>query len=168
MNTQKDLHDIAWYLIQCKPRQENRASEHLVRQGFECFSPTLRVESLISGKLKSQIQPLFPGYLFTRVKAQDNWAALHSTRGVNRIVSFCGRPSRVDDAIIDGLQQRSAEAPEVSYLRAGDEVRVKLGDNSTLDAIFVSMDGAQRVTLLLGMMNRKQPVTVPLAALCAH
>ncbi len=168
MNTQKDLHDIAWYLIQCKPRQENRAREHLVRQGFECFSPTLTVESLTSGKLKSHVQPLFPGYLFTRVKAQDNWTALHSTRGVTRIVGFCGRPCRVDDSIIEGLQKRCAGEPEIRYWSAGDKVKVKLGDQSALDAIFVSMDGDERVVLLLAMMNREQPVSVPLANLCAH
>ena len=168
MNTQKDLHDIAWYLVQCKPRQEIRASTHLVRQGFECFSPTLTVESLNAGKLKSQVQPLFPGYLFARVKAQDNWTALHSTRGVTRIVGFCGRPCRVDDSIIEDLRQRSASETEVLCWNAGDKVRVQLGDQSALDAIFVSMDGAERVVLLLAMMNREQPVSVPLANLCAR
>lgn len=46
MNNHREMPEVAWYLIQCKPRQENRAGEHLARQGFESFSPTTRVEKL--------------------------------------------------------------------------------------------------------------------------
>ena len=28
-----------WYVIQCRARQEERALEHLERQGFECYRP---------------------------------------------------------------------------------------------------------------------------------
>lgn len=37
---------------------------------------------------------MFPGYLFAKIKAPDNWSALHSTRCVSRVASFYGQASR--------------------------------------------------------------------------
>ena len=28
-----------WYLLQCKPRQDERAEENLLRQGYHCYRP---------------------------------------------------------------------------------------------------------------------------------
>ena len=33
----------AWYLLQCKPKQDERAEEHLQRQGYACFRSTYRL-----------------------------------------------------------------------------------------------------------------------------
>jgi len=36
--------NLRWYLIHCKPRQDERASENLVRQSFHCYRPVRQVE----------------------------------------------------------------------------------------------------------------------------
>ena len=163
MSIQMELPEIAWYLLQCKPRQDARAQEHLTRQGFECFNPSTLIQIIKHGSMKQKIQPLFPGYIFVRVKAEDNWTALQSTRGVTRIVAFCGKPCRVSDDIITHLRERCAKAVETQALTPGDHIHVKVGPYAELDAIFLSMDGEQRVMLLLNVLNRQQGVKVPLA-----
>lgn len=163
MNTQMELPEIAWYLLQCKPRQDVRAHEHLTRQGFECFNPSILVQTLKRGSMQQKTQPLFPGYIFVRVKAEDNWTALHSTRGVTRIVGFCGKPCKVSDQIITHLQDRCAKAEETRALNPGDRIHIKVGPYAELDAVFVSMDGEKRVMLLLNVLNREQVVKVPLS-----
>lgn len=162
MNTRMELPEIAWYLLQCKPRQDFRAHEHLTRQGFECFNPSVPLQTLKAGTIKQKIQPLFPGYLFVRVKADDNWTALHSTRGVTRIVAFCGKPCKVQDDIVQHLQDRCATVEETHALKPGDRIHVRVGPYAELDAIFVAMEGDQRVVLLLNVLNREQRVRVPL------
>ncbi len=163
MNTQMALPDIAWYLLQCKPRQDFRAQEHLNRQGFECFNPSFMVETIKAGVIKQKLQPLFPGYIFVRVKAEDSWTSLHSTRGVTRVVAFCGKPCRVDDQIVAHLKARCDSSDDTKALNPGDHIQVKIGPFAELDAIFVSMDGDQRVMLLLTVLNREQLVKVPLS-----
>lgn len=165
MNTHVPLPDIAWYLVQCKARQDARAQEHLLRQGFDCFCPTLNVEILKGGKLRRLSQPMFPGYLFVHFRAQDNWTALRSTRGVTRVVSFSGTPSQVPDSIVEHLRQRCAEAGECAALKPGDRVHVRLGPYAEMDAIFLAMDGEQRVLLLLNILNRQQQVSLPVCHL---
>ena len=167
MNKHVLLPDIAWYLVQCKARQDGRAREHLLRQGFDCFCPTLKVESLKGGKLRRLALPMFPGYLFVHIRAQDNWTALRSTRGVTRVVSFSGAPSQVPDSIVDHLRQRCDEAGECAALNRGDRVQVRVGPYAEMDAIFLAMDGEQRVTLLFNILNRQQQVSIPISHLVA-
>lgn len=56
-----------WYLIFTKPRQEYRALENLQYQGFECYLPLLLSETVVSGVMALEHQPLFPRYLFIRL-----------------------------------------------------------------------------------------------------
>src|SRR5699024_5665260 len=77
-----------WYLIQTRPRQEARAHEHLANQGFEVFYPRLTVARLNKGQESQRQEPLFPNYLFVRLRAgTDNWSPIRSTRGVLRMVT---------------------------------------------------------------------------------
>ncbi|WP_150301460.1 transcription termination/antitermination NusG family protein [Pseudomonas profundi] len=91
MNNHREMPEVAWYLLQRKPRQVGRAGEHRAHQGFECLEPSLRVDELHAGKVKRIAQPMFPGYLFARIKAQDNWTALPLTRCVSRVLNTRGQ-----------------------------------------------------------------------------
>jgi transcriptional antiterminator RfaH len=163
LNTQMKLPEIAWYLLQCKSRQDARAHENLTRQGFEFFNPSIKVQTLKRGSIQQKTQPLFPGYIFVRVKAEDNWTALRSTRGVTRIVAFCGKPCRVSDDIIVHLRDHGAKAKETRALNPGDRIHIKVGPYAELDAVFMSMDGEERVMLLLNVLNRQQVVNASLS-----
>ncbi|WP_336512650.1 transcription/translation regulatory transformer protein RfaH [Stutzerimonas stutzeri] len=165
MDRHIDLPTKAWYLLQCKPRQDARAQEHLARQGFECFAPTVMVQRLSAGKVREQSQPLFPGYVFVRMGTQDSWLSLRSTRGVNRVVSFCGQPCLVQDAIVDQLRQRCATAAPSPVLVSGDRVQVRVGACTEMEAIFLAMDGEERVMLLLNVLNRQHQIQVGLASI---
>lgn len=151
-----------WYLLQCKPRQDARALDHLERQGFECYAPIYRVQTISTGKLRVKEQPLFPGYVFIRMGLDDSWMALRSTRGVSRVVAFCGHPCQVSDSIIEHLKQRCTTTGTQRALNPGDRVNIQIGEFADMDAIFLSMDGDERVTLLLSVLNRQQRVQVRL------
>lgn len=154
----------AWYLVQCKPRQDERAQGHLERQGYKCFRPLRSYECIVRGCPQVSVQSLFPGYLFIALAADANWAPLRSTRGVSRVVGFGGAPAEVDARLISWLQQRPEQEP-APVLQEGQSVRISEGDYAELDAIFMAMDGDERVILLLNLLNRQQRVSVPLAGI---
>jgi transcriptional antiterminator RfaH len=154
----------AWYLVHCKPRQDERAEEHLVRQGYVCYRPQHTCERVVRGRRQAVVESLFPGYLFIQLAADANWVPLRSTRGVSRIVAFGGMPLRLDNSLIVHLQQRTA-LPVKPTLEAGDSVRITEGGFAELEAIFVAMDGEHRVLLLLNMLSRQQQVSVPLVSI---
>lgn len=155
----------AWYLIQCKPRQDERAEENLVRQGYLCYRPMHTCERLVRAKRQTVVESLFPGYLFIQLSAADNWAPLRSTRGVSRVVSFGNQPLAVDPGLIAQLQQRCSAAPTSQILESGDKVRIDNGPFADLEAIFLSMDGNERVVLLMNILHREQKVRVPLSSI---
>src|SRR3981081_4385830 len=126
-----------WYLIQCRPRQDERALQHLERQAFECYLPVRPVERWRNGRKCKVPAPLFPRYLFIRLDSvNDNWYPILSTRGVNRIVRFNERPLPVRDDIIEGIRARLADRVEEPYLKPGERVQIMEGAFSQLEAIF--------------------------------
>ncbi|MHC8387664.1 transcription/translation regulatory transformer protein RfaH [Pseudomonas sp. MDT2-39-1] len=150
----------AWYLVQCKPRQDERAEEHLTRQGYECNRPVCRRERTVRGQRTYLQESLFPGYLFINLPDESNWAPLRSTRGVNRVVSFGGKPLAVSQDLITQLQNR-VENSKPAFI-AGERVQILEGGLGALDAIFMSADGEERVILLVNLLHRQQTVSIPL------
>lgn len=155
---------VAWYLVHCKPRQDERAEEHLARQGYAYYRPQIQCERLLRGRRQTVVESLFPGYLFIQLNPDDNWAPLRSTRGVNRLVSFGGYPLEVPQTLMDSLRQRTLTEPK-PLLQPGDRVRIVNGSFADVEAIFLSMDGEERVFLLMHMLNREQRLSLPLASL---
>lgn len=153
----------AWYVVQCKPRQNFRAEDNLKNQGYTCFHPIVGVERIRNGKRCVVDEPLFPGYLFIYLDTHvDNWSPIRSTRGVSRVVTFNGRPVPVEPALIDGIRGRLVEPMrEGACLRAGDALRMVSGPFSGFDAVFQSFDGDERVVILLQLLQRTQSVVVP-------
>ncbi|WP_029866953.1 transcription/translation regulatory transformer protein RfaH [Pseudomonas kilonensis] len=151
-----------WYLVQCKPRQDERAEDNLSRQGYECARPMCRRERVVRGQRQISIESLFPGYLFIRMSDNSSWAPLRSTRGIARVVAFGGQPLRVADELIYQLRQRSESEIKKNF-SCGDNVLILGSGLSEIDAVFMAMDGAERVILLVNMLNRQQQISVPLA-----
>ena len=152
------------YLIQCKPKQDARAQEHLHRQAFTCFRPTHCVTRLRAGRKQQQVESLFPGYLFIQLdQVKDNWHPIRSTRGVNQLVCFGEQPAAIADELIERLKQRqdSPQPPEPS-LSTGDRIRIKIGNLKELEAIFLAKDGTERVLILLQLLQRQHTLSVPL------
>jgi transcriptional antiterminator RfaH len=157
---------LRWYLVRCKPNEDERARENLERQGFECFRPVRPVrpvERRRHGRKCHGMEALFPRYLFIHLDSvHDNWYPIRSTRGVNQIVRFNEHPLPVGDAIIEEIRARLAgtQAPE-PYLKPGQRVEITEGAFRQLEAIFVSSSGDERVVLLLQIMQTEQKLEFP-------
>jgi transcriptional antiterminator RfaH len=153
-----------WYLVQCRARQEERALEHLERQGFECYRPLYDRERIRRGRKVLTQAALFPGYLFIRLdRIHDNWLPICSTRGVIQIVRFNAYPLPVADDIIERIRRRIASGPlREPYLKTGERVVITQGSFSGIEAIFVACDGDERVMLLLNILQSEQTLSFPI------
>lgn len=153
----------AWYLLQCKAHQDSRAEDNLLRQDYVTFRPQLITQRLLRGKRQDVLESLFPGYLFIQLSHQSNWSALRSTRGVSRVVNFNQGPAAVADQVIEHLRARCSGEMNSHVFKAGDKLQIIQGPLNTLEGIFLSMDGTERVMILLQLLSREQPVRVPLS-----
>lgn len=99
MNKHRDLDVVAWYFIQSEPRQQNSAGAQRVAQGSECFDPQMRVGKLHAGQVKQE-QSMRSGFpLIKKIKAQDSWSAIQSTRGESRVAGLCPQARPVNGDI---------------------------------------------------------------------
>ena len=153
-----------WYLVQCKPKQDERAEENLVRQGYECSRPLCSREKLLRGKSRLVQESLFPGYLFIHMPLSANWAPLRSSRGVARVVAFGGQPLPVSQQLVEQLQAR-AQSSVLCAFKPGQTVTLNDEGFTGIESIFMSMDGEERVILLINLMNRQQKISLPLASI---
>ena|ERR1700732_2233122 len=153
-----------WYLVHCRARQEERALEHLERQGFECYRPLYEKERIRRGRKVLAPTALFPGYLFIRLdRIHDNWLPICSTRGVIQIVRFNEYPQPVADGIIEQIRRRIESQPlREPYLTAGERVVIAEGSFTGIEAIFVASDGDERVMLLLNILQSEQTLSFPI------
>lgn len=160
-----------WYVLQCKPRECERAVEQLANQGYQGFVPSMQREVLRRGKRTVVVEPLFPHYIFVQLSAKhDNWAPIRSTRGVAKVLRFGELPLAVPDAIVEALQVREAgqsagsENPTALF-GIGQEVHISDGPLAGLDAVVAARDGTERVVLLLKLLHQEQRVSVPIGSL---
>lgn len=155
-----------WYLLQTKPRDEQRACENLHRQGVEVYLPEITVEKVVRGKRKSTVVPLFPGYVFVLIPAELSHTSVRSTRGVTRFVSFGGEPSVVDAQLIVALKAglEVAQSRVISDLPAkGEQVEILDGPFRGLNGVFSQLDGEARAMILVDFMSTQVSASVPLA-----
>lgn len=153
------LSACAWYLVHTKPRQENTALTHLVRQGYGCYLPMLSLEKPRRGKLVIVTEPMFPGYLFVQLSSglsAQSWAPIRSTVGVRQLVRFGSHPAKVDAGLVETLRAREqAQLGQPSPLfQPGAHVQVTSGPFAGLDAIYQTTNAERRCMILLEILSK--------------
>ena len=153
----------AWHLLQCKPREEQRANTNLLNQGYTTFLAEVTESKKTSNGFKEVKTPLFPGYLFIKLNKQtDNWANIRSTRGVNKLVSFGLNPGVVPDTIIEAVkkQTKANNNKETYPFEKGDKVSIATGPFKELQAVFDVRNDQQRAWVFLELMGKWQRIAI--------
>jgi transcriptional antiterminator RfaH len=164
----------SWYAVHTKPRSEGVAREHLERQGFRCLFPRLRRTVRTREGLRARIESLFPRYVFILSDAAiQSLAPVRSTRGCVGLVRFGGEPARVPERVIASIRARMDSDDGVTRLDVpdlvpGQRVRITDGPLSGLDAVFRTLEGSERVRLLLDFLGQAREAVVPRAYLAAQ
>ncbi len=155
-----------WYAVYTKPKGEEIAQVNLERQGFVVYLPRLKEARRRRGRWVGVVEPLFPRYLFVRLELErDNIAPIRSTKGVTGLVRFGLGPAPVPEGFVESLQRAADEASgcqiiDCTLFKKGDEVKILEGPFAGCNAVFQGASGNERVTILLNLMGRDNPVTV--------
>lgn len=155
--------DINWFAVQCKPWHEPFGAETVETLGLESFFPQCQRNKKICGKMRSVIEPLFPGYFFARFCPRLSLQAIRYSRGVLRIVGAGDTPLAIEDEIIEGIRARRNEEGFVALSdppwRTGDRVMIEEGPFEGLTGIFqAELDGKDRILLLLEALGQARMV----------
>ena len=119
----------SWFAVQVTPRHEKKVDAILGLMLYEHFLPTHRAKRHWSDRVKTIEEPLFPGYLFVRIRPALVRSVL-MLPGVIRIVNFGGVPCPVPEEDITALRlvcHSKRDACAVPYLGPGKKVQVIAG-----------------------------------------
>ena len=160
-----------WYAVQTKPRQETLAADNLTRQGFITYLPLITQRKRRRNQWTHITEALFPRYLFIHADPdQQSLAPVRSTLGVAQLVRFGHLLRPVPDAIIAFLKQ--AENAQTGTRQdddwphqPGDRVEILNGPFAGLNGIFQTATGEERALVLLDLLGRQNPITVPIDAI---
>jgi transcriptional antiterminator RfaH len=144
-----------WYIVQTKPKQEDRAYYNLSTSGIETFLPKIikSIKNQFSGRSRHQLNPLFPQYIFAKFKVNEKLQQVRFTRGVRKIVSFGETLCPIDDDIITLIKERSQENDLINLedeFKPGDPVIVTKPYLQDFVGVFeANLNHSQRVSILL-------------------
>ena len=152
---------MQWYVVQTKPRQEERAQYFLADKGFEAYLPKMEVVSIRGDKRKLLEKPLFPSYIFTLFDQQESLAHVRWTKGVVKILPVSSRPQPVEKEIVKGIMKLAQKDGVIrkKSLKPRDKVRIVKGPFKDLLGIFEHWTSDQgRVRVLLSLINYQASV----------
>ena len=152
---------MSWFLFTCKPRDDVRAEQNLINQGYTCYRPVIQVTRTRRGKKQQTEESLFPRYIFVHLPDNEgNWRALLSTRGIAGVVRFGEQPTKIPQALIDEIktneQALKQSGTPVNALKTGDKVRITSGPFQFLEAVYQQSKGDDRVLVLLNILQQPQ------------
>ena len=140
------------------------AARNLARQGCDVFLPLMEQTRRTAQQFRTELRPLFPGYLFVGLQTQaPSWRTLNSTLGVARGVSLDGTYRPVPETLITQLQSQCDEAGVFraqDVFRSGDVVQIQTGPFASFLAEVENMAPDQRIWVLIDLMGQKSRVTV--------
>jgi transcription antitermination factor NusG len=151
-----------WFAIQVMPRHEKSVDRILEHKGCDHFLPTYRVSRKWSDRIKTVVEPLFPGYVFCR--SQSNlMAIIRGLPGIICIVAFGGIPHPIPDKEIEALQQivrGKQKYGVVPYLSVGQKVQVISGPLIGIIGIITQFKNHDRLVISLDAIMKSVSVEI--------
>jgi transcriptional antiterminator RfaH len=163
---------MSWYIVQVRVGRELAAAD-LLQKALHLIVYLPEVLQRWHGK--TQLGPLFPGYLFAHEDcARGSLAQVDSTPGCGHLLRFGSPMARtaeriaVADEVVELLRAKVQQLNQggglpAHHLHPGDQVQITAGPMEGLNAVFLGpLAPAARIQILLHFLGREQAVTVPL------
>jgi transcriptional antiterminator RfaH len=146
-----------WFVVNTKPKNEERAFTNLTSAGYGVLSPKIRLRKYKETGFIEQVEPLFPSYIFVKFDPVEDYYMIKYARGVRKIVSFAGKIVPLQDELIEFISHRLTDGVaqvEKKKFRKGEKVFIKEGPFKGLAGIFErEFEGEERVMILLEGIN---------------
>jgi transcriptional antiterminator RfaH len=155
-----------WFVVNTKPRNEERAASNLAGGDIEVLAPNLKLKKYKNGKLIEVIEPMFPNYIFVKFHPVDEFRLVKYTRGVKTIVHFGNKIMPIQDELIDFIRSRLVDGVatiQKKVFKKGEQVLIKDGPFKGLSGIFEKeLEGRERVMILLDSVQFAASIEIDL------
>ena len=149
-----------WYAVYTCANHEKRVADQFTGRGVEHFLPQYEsVRRWKDRKVRLQL-PLFPGYLFVRMAAQERLRVLQ-VPGVVRLVGFNGSPMPMPQEEIHRIREflgQGWRAEPHPYLQVGKRAHVVHGPLAGMEGIVVRRKNRSQLVLSFGLIQRSMAI----------
>jgi transcriptional antiterminator RfaH len=146
-----------WYVVNTKPRNEERAAANLASGHVEVLAPKITLKKYREGKLVWVTEPMFPNYIFVKFHPIDEFRLVKYTRGVKTIVNFNGKIIPLQEEMIEFIKGRLDNGVAIlqkKEFKKGEKIIIQEGPFKGFSGIFEQgLDGKERVAILLDGVN---------------
>ena len=158
-----------WYVLRTKSNLEKRVAQHLTKNGWEIFFPTVTTIRQWSDRKKKVTVPLIPSVLFvhcTQIELQYTYGEY----GVLTILKLENKPAIVREVEISNLKilVNQVEGVEISFqkptIAIGQLVKVVEGPFMGMIGESLFLNGKQRIKVRITSLQTECIVNVPLSA----
>ncbi len=153
---------LQWFAFRVRSRFEKAVASAARSKGYEVMFPLYRVRHNWSDRSKSVDLPLFPGYVFCRLEAEQRFPVL-TIPGVVHVVEIGKVPVPIDDVEIDAIQNAIKAELNVEpwpFLEVGQRVRLGSGPLSGREGFLVNSQERHRVVVSLAALERSIAVEI--------
>jgi transcription antitermination factor NusG len=167
LNLDPVLQPAHWYAVYTRSHFERQAALEIAGRGIESYLPSYEEEHQWKDRKKRVALPLFPGYLFVRIRdvPPDRLSVLQA-RGVARIVGSPGHIDQVRDDEIDAVKrvlETRLACHKHPFLRAGMRVRVKRGPLEGLEGFLVRVKNLARLVISVNLIAQSVATEIDIA-----
>lgn len=160
MNEHDELFTRTWYVLHVKPRTEKRVDEFLsALRVFHCL-PLVKKETRVQRRRVVRYLPVFPGYVFTRLRP-DERRRVYGTQQIVRMITVAN-PRRMIHQLrqIEHASRLPSDLREVTSFEPGEHVRMKSGPFRGIEG-YVRRKGTRATLVLeLEILGRALEVSV--------
>lgn len=153
-----------WYAVQTKRTKESFVEQRFREKGLEVFLPWIRERRRVGTRFVWAAVPLFPGYVFLRLKLETEGRLVRYSPGVKDFVMFGDVVAEVGDGTIELLRERCPNGfarIEPRRYTPGEKVLIREGALSGLEGVFeCEMKAKDRVAVLLEFLGRQTRIVV--------
>jgi transcription antitermination factor NusG len=153
-----------WFAVYTTSRHEKRVAQHLTQRDIEYYLPLYRSQRKWNDGSRITLElPLFPSYLFVRIKSTER-ARVLDVPGALAVVGGAGRrqpaslPDETIEALRRGLQSRGAEPHPL--LTVGQRARIRSGPLAGMEGVVLRKKNSFRVILTIEHIQRSIAVEV--------
>lgn len=142
--------------MRVRHRHEEAVRRALAKREVEAFYPNRRVRKRWSDRTRTVTEPLFPGYVFCRIRRTQHRLCLELS-GAVELVGFGGRAEPIDDAEMTSLRAAAdsgATLTTADFLRPGRPVVVVDGPLAGASGILEEIRSRQRLLLRVSLLQR--------------
>lgn len=166
-----DSSEGKWYVLHSQTGHENRVQNNLEQRIqslgvedkiFECIVPTRDVIVIKKGKKTKQKEKVFSGYIFVKMKLDDqSWLVVRTTEGVTGFIGAGTKPTPISDKEVGAIMKFvEQEQPKFkTAFNVGEAIKITEGPFTDFLGTVQAIDEEKgKIHALVSMFDRETPV----------